>query len=876
LTSELIMRVLHFAQDKKIKSKELRSKAWNVLANIIQRTVQREQVKSFIPGIISGIHNEIRSGIDYKNQGNEVFTSVLKTFEIILISFLSISRVHQKNTMDILSTLGKEKTKDEFVENIEKRMALIFHVNTYHRLPSGGSARKALVTTANSILNHMKEGCAIDRLPLIETLLVASQDRSLEEPLKSLWNNHTPSINLHLKISEKLSTLFSEILSGLKDASATETVGRLGIACGYISILKEKTQYVVLSTIETIEAILIQAFAISSSDKIGSLKIRVKSSHFKDSFFPKLYLANIIDEEAIEKFDMLFTLLGQYDSSKTLLNLILRNIQQGHYINESLHALSAILCSFSDASNHFHILKILIYQLQKQEKSKESVNERHALNYKRLNILKCIQNCINGEFSQEVLIFVLFEMIVCFGSPYQLESQAAYSILFDLAQLYKEDSVYTFIASNTDYLIDEVCNRFQYLDIYPTTPKMLHALVQYIVDEQNNQLSDNVSSNVSIQNALLAMIQDITLAVFDALDVFLSNEQSSFSSTSFFAILKLIVQICNNRRKIMEKSVDGYASELNNKNESELKSQLKLIEKEQVTIATIMEKCVHFISVPQINLQSQTIEVIQEVIHYYHTHHLQGMAYNESRESPIFQLVSRIWEPMVSRLYEADTSIEVKIQIIQTLSKLVSICGEFLFDRLMKINVFFQLISVGQLDIYLRHYTERLKFVQSKTNVFNIQNDQNLEGFKSLKKDVKTEIYKDYQFTPKYRLLLACLDFYSCFIRSCGQKLNSASIKQYSEKWYVDNLVRHFMRFTHCHLPNDIVSKAIVVLKDLNQIAPEIVYVECLSLLHLSKKNVVNSKNLYHPDYKHQSSFHHYTSNEPYENSINQLVKQSL
>lgn len=148
-----------------------------------------------------------------------------------------------------------------------------------------------------------------------------------------------------------------------------------------------------------------------------------------------------------------------------------------------------------------------------------------------------------GQKFDIYLMKVLHPLLEKLGDPSGLVSCSAYITLQRICRHCSYPSLPALIARNTDYLIDSISMNMKYLSLYPSTPQVLQAILQYCILPESSHPGQQLSSsevNTDQTNTsgsdIVWLLDDTIGSVFNGLD-----DHNVQYTLSFLKILHAIV-----------------------------------------------------------------------------------------------------------------------------------------------------------------------------------------------------------------------------------------------------------------------------------------------------------------------------------------------
>jgi hypothetical protein len=265
-----------------------------------------------------------------------------------------------------------------------------------------------------------------------------------------------------------------------------------------------------------------------------------------------------------------------------------------------------------------------------------------------LESISMFSTCLKDEF-QLYLMRILYFLLEKLGDAYSFINQSSLICLVVISQNLNYKSIQNLIIENSDYIIDEICNRMKFLKFYPNTPFVVESLFEF---------TKNVGSNSEISSTLISLIEDISENVFVSLDNYHMTDSHFYYIESFFSILSNIIFILTNR--------------------------LNQTQKERDLIKKIMKKSQHFLSISNVALRIKLLIIIKDCVEFYLKEDKRKDGTNESENivGEIFPLIHSIW-PSLMNIWSKEKKPQIQIYSIELIQNLMIHFDDFMYSRIV-------------------------------------------------------------------------------------------------------------------------------------------------------------------------------------------------
>jgi hypothetical protein len=654
-------------------SKDLKNLSLITLNNLFNLVENGEALLDFYPGTSSCLKNFITGDYKFGNQFicNSIITFGNITSKVCSDEFNERFLISNLPSIESLSLEIKGETKQiaiedgsENFETLRKKIHSIFEIilapKVYNELHPG--SKFEIIKMSIELIKKCSKTLSKSIPLIVEVLMMGSYEES--DLLSNLSKESLTQSSDILEFNDLFIDRFSFFIRNLTNIMSTihekEKFGYLNLINSYIEIFKEKIQPVLYSLIDEFSFSLLISLEIDSN-----VKIIERSSSFQkftyenETKFPRKLYKNLNEQnenlifricENLGKFGDLSFLLDYFREillDQKNLNyhsqciMISSYLIKGGYQRNPMESVNQIDCLIdlylsNEFSQDFDVKDLIkIYQhVMKTSSMLESIS--------------MFSTCLKDEF-QLYLMRILYLLLEKLGDAYSFINQSSLICLCIISNNLKYKSIQNLIIENSDYIIDEICNRMKFLKFYPNTPFVVESLFEF---------TKNVDSKSEISSTLISLIEDISENVFVSLDNFHMTDSHFFYIESFFSILSNIIFILTNR--------------------------LNQNQKERDLIKKIMKKSQHFLSISNISLRIKLLVIIKDCVEFYLKEDKRKDGTNESENivGEIFPLIHSIW-PSLMNIWSKEKKPQIQIYAIELIQNLMIHFDDFMYSRIV-------------------------------------------------------------------------------------------------------------------------------------------------------------------------------------------------
>ena len=722
-------------------SKELKIESLNCLNNLINLIENPEILFDFFPGISSFLKNFIigdyKFGKEFISNSIKVFGNITKKVcsdknEFILkknsIKSSSITTIESLRNLKIKNEEEEEEEEEnEKFKIFKKKLNSIFEIilnpkyfNEFH-----SESKIELLKISIDFLKSCSETLEKSIPLILEIIFLVVNKKEFDEELKKLSIEgfeifkKKKNLNLNNLLIERFTFLIRNFTNIITNLNENEKFGNLILILNYIKILSNENQFknILYNLIDEISFSILISLEIESNIKIiERISISQKYSINQiekneiDLKFPKKIYKNLNTKKNEILIFKICENLGKFGDLNFLLDYfieILLDSKNLKFHSSIIQILSYIIKGKfeqleeeeeeeKEEENKFEIEieieKLInlylndIWNIEKGEEEKGEEEERNLiLKYQYVqrtsSILESISifsTCLKDKF-EEYLIKILYSILEKLGESYSFINQSSLCCLSIISKNLKYKSIQHLIIQNSDYIIDEICNRMKFLNFYPNTPFVLESIFEFS--------KNNLNSKNEIFNSLISLIEDLLDNIFNSLDNFHSTKSNQIYLESFFSILSNIIFI------------------LSSSSSSSLKN-----EKERNLIKKILTKSQHFLSISNISLRIKLLKIVKDCLNFYLSFKTMNKSSDEKNKKEfkenedlnkeeeeylnqiineiedifgeIFPLIHLIW-PSILNSWSIEKLPQIQIHIIDLIELLMKNFDNFMYSRIL-------------------------------------------------------------------------------------------------------------------------------------------------------------------------------------------------
>eukprot|EP01080_Neovahlkampfia_damariscottae_P011060 gene11060-3768_t len=696
-------------------SKELKIESLNCLNNLFNLIELPEVLIDFFPGTSSCLKKFIIG--DYK-LGKEFISTSIRVFgniteRVCSDDFNSSNLTKQENSIESLRNFDQlEIKKNDNFEMLRNKIHSIFEVilspkyfNEFH-----SDSKFELIQISINLLKNCSKTLEKSIPLIIEIIFMGSnqEETSLnlkklsEEGLDIFKKNKKENSKLNDLLIERFTYLIRNFTNVITNLNENEKFGNLILISCYIEILDFKN--VLYSLIDEIAFSLLISLEIETNIKIIervsiSQKYSINSISQEEYLqFPKKIYKNLNTKENENLIFKICENLGKYGDLNFLLDYFIEILLDEK--NMKFHSPTIQILSYILKGKFEYIEKELQFEVEIETEKLIELYLTNFWNFKKdyskkdeelistyqyvqqtssiLESISIFSTCLGDSF-QNYLIKILYAILEKLGESYSFINQSSLKCLSIISKNLKYKSVQHLIIENSDYIIDEICNRMKYLNFYPNTPFVIESLFEFT--------KNNLNSKNEILNSLISLIEDILENIFNSLDSFHSTKSNQFYLESFFSILSNIIFILS-------------SNELIKKNE-----------KERTLIKKILNKSQHFLSISNISLRIKLLKIVKDCLNFYLSFKMtssdeekkekilkelesenltqeegeylnQIMNEKEDTFGEVFPLIHLIW-PSIMNTWSVEKLPQIQIHLIDLIELLMKNFDNFMYSRIL-------------------------------------------------------------------------------------------------------------------------------------------------------------------------------------------------
>ncbi len=345
------------------------------------------------------------------------------------------------------------------------------------------------------------------------------------------------------------------------------------------------------------------------------------------------------------------------------------------------------------------------------------------------------------------------------------------------------------IVLNCDYIIDEIRQRMKYLNLYPSTPRLLGTLFEYAALRES-YLSDEDEMN---DTSIVTVMQDTIDSVFYALDDYhLSTTYSHRYMPVFFSILSSILHVVVARKQRYDRmrakheeheedTVPQHECENNNNEDNELNgdgdkdddddtnhsnvdddddesgnAHPDYIIRERALVQQILGRCKNFVTIDDMAIQIHIIDILRNSLNVF-------MTERNSLDDKALPLVHSIWPTILARVMTPQSErIPVQQKVLELMEHLVVHCDEFMYGKIIE-DMWPRILSHPMLET---NRSTLPGFWHNRTCVNYMHALEQHRQRAKVQKDLRTvDPYLYLRTTPEYKLHVSLLRFLSSVTR---------------------------------------------------------------------------------------------------------------
>jgi hypothetical protein len=596
---------------EKEKSRELKTLSIQTLTTLFKKVNNPNILTEIFPGVSMKLTKFILG--DYK-LGKKFIIRSLECFGVISNYVCSdeqnkemlILEKEEEYSIERLQNISKKEIKSEKYEmflklrrNFGSIVKKVFNVGNYETYSI--EIKIEILKVSSSLISNCKN-VLLNEIPnLLEIIMMGINEFNLIEQFKNLKLTDNITLNNEInteieneeiknQINEtmlnfikeyknisKLNNLmidrFEKIYLNLIEMVTTENdknkiKGNFILINSYLEIFNES-----ISFQTKMDEFLLLLFTSLEMDSEGMVKniqkivmVKDESLEFSENY-PKRYY-KYINDDIYKIITQICFNLGKFGDIyfyfDYFLNLLNEKILYKHQVITILS--NIVFGSIQKESNkNSELLGRLIDEVYIEHLKNETDSILISIILENLSKL-CI--ILKEDFPLMTSLFILLEKL---SSNSEIISQSSFITLKIISKEFDSNSISDLLYKNYDYILDDICNRMKYLELYKETPLVVKSLF-------------NLIKNSNLQLNMILLMEDSIQSVFDCLD---DNYSKSFVLLeSFFSILdNIVLIILKNKINIklsdyIEDDVDDEDDENEINLQEDIKKDQKILKKE--------------------------------------------------------------------------------------------------------------------------------------------------------------------------------------------------------------------------------------------------------------------------------------------------------
>lgn len=298
-----------------------------------------------------------------------------------------------------------------------------------------------------------------------------------------------------------------------------------------------------------------------------------------------------------------------------------------------------------------------------------------------------VQVCDAEELKREVLPSFLYRLIEQLGGA-QAAKAYAYVTLTRLARGTDAASVPLLLATNADYLIDELALRLRSFEAHPGVTAVLLGLLHHCPSLPFSLLDDTLELLLRALDAhhrrpaaatqILNVLQAIVRLLGTSIPIRAAPplrppspmqevEPPEKHETTPEEVREFFLKVAAEKEKKKMKGVD--LDEPSQQHAPEPDEELQL-SKEETALLKCVEKMRHFVTRSEVSVAQASIAV-----------QLTALPYLSRMQGAVLPTIHSLWQPLVTRISAAEGSPSILEQVLQTVSSLVKGAPDFLLPK---------------------------------------------------------------------------------------------------------------------------------------------------------------------------------------------------
>ncbi|XP_063677926.1 TELO2-interacting protein 1 homolog [Bolinopsis microptera] len=304
-------------------------------------------------------------------------------------------------------------------------------------------------------------------------------------------------------------------------------------------------------------------------------------------------------------------------------------------------------------------------------------------------MLYCMRGCFRvlGKYAHRDLIRALYPVLNKLGSTTPLVSEAAFVTVQGLCREFNSPNIGFFLKQNADYVINTACLNMRYLDLYPSTTRVLQVLIKHSSKEALPPLQDCLHEIT----ACIAVHQrdEHTIPLFKLLKIFMLKLEDWFPDVEYtkdelYSIKELgllrddiRVQLDTLTPNEFNKAFVQYFN-LNNEDEQNVftgegeEDDEKKLPLHLRTCKTITEVAIQNLTCTQADCRVSLLQTICTALRIL-----------SKTEDELLPLVHKVWWHLEKRLL-SDYDFHVKLEALKVLQTIAKVSGSFIKQRVSK------------------------------------------------------------------------------------------------------------------------------------------------------------------------------------------------
>jgi hypothetical protein len=284
--------------------------------------------------------------------------------------------------------------------------------------------------------------------------------------------------------------------------SPRQLQSELRLAAGYVELLGEQTDQVLAVHSEHVLDALLHFLEFNVDNLLLANSTQINLAHQGDMHrsIREAYahvFVNFRDADTLTELSRFCSLLSRHCRTTDLITPLLELLGTTGLEKEAVFVLTLFGPRLPQAEALFLVQSLLdSAHWSVTFKAHQLTYNSHYVLYQML-VLEALQTILLAfpalqEEAIQVILFPVLEKLAC---PLRIVSETAWALLHSLAAQ-TQGTVVQLIETNSDYVVDKIVHRFNYLELYPETPLLVQGLLAHCEGPILPYLEDTLESSI--------------------------------------------------------------------------------------------------------------------------------------------------------------------------------------------------------------------------------------------------------------------------------------------------------------------------------------------------------------------------------------------